>query len=44
MVWLYNVNNPAKLEAKVDRIFSITYPLHPFFQALRMIAERLSGE
>jgi hypothetical protein len=44
IVRLYNVTNPTKPEASADRILSITYPSHPLSQALRAVAERLSGK
>lgn len=44
IVRLYNVTNPTKPEASGDRILSITYPSHPLSQALRAVAERLSGK
>jgi len=44
IVKLYNIANPAKPEASSDRILSITYPSHPLSQALKAIAERLSGK
>jgi hypothetical protein len=44
IVRLYNVNNPSKPEASADRILSITYPSYPLSQALKAIAERMSGK
>lgn len=44
IVKLYNIGNPTKPEASADRILSITYPSHPLVQALKAIAERLSGK
>ncbi|MCL4459193.1 MAG: ATP-binding protein [Chloroflexi bacterium] len=44
IVKLYNINNPTKPEASADRILSITYPSHPLSQALKAVAERLSGK
>lgn len=44
IVRLYNINNPTKPEASAHRILSITYPSRPLVQALKAIAERLSGK
>ena len=44
IVKLYNISNPTKPEASADRILSITYPSHALSQALKTIAERLSGK
>lgn len=44
IVKLYNISNPIKPEASADRVLSITYPSHPLAQALKAIAERLSGK
>ena len=44
IVKLYNISNSTKPEASADRILSITYPSHPLAQALKAIAEKLSGK